>query len=165
MKILQTENQEEMKILKKVSEEVNKDFIKSPEFERLISGMHSVMSEAGGVGLAAPQVGVNKRIAIITKDITLGIKESFLRILINPRILKYSKDVWTQDEGCLSIFEGRLHVPVTRSVEIRLENTVLQSDGSLKKVYFDVYGFLARVIQHEIDHLDGKLISEAVEEV
>lgn len=105
------------------------------------------------VGLAAPQVGESLRLAVI--DLSMGEEDDQLVVLINPEILEADgKD--SLDEGCLS-FPG-VTMPVTRNTRILLKNIDL--DGN--EVRQEVDGFLARVIQHEMDHLDGTLIIDHV---
>ena len=118
------------------------------EVRRLVDDMFETMYEGRGVGLAAPQVGVNLRLAIID----LG--EDPL-VLINPRILKsWGKE--SCDEGCLS-FPG-LSEKVQRAKNVVAEATDL--DGSVYQL--EAEGLLARAIQHELDHLDGVLFIDRI---
>lgn len=118
------------------------------DIRQLVKDMFATMNEAKGVGLAAPQVGVNLRLAII------DIGDDPL-ILINPRILK-SSGKETCEEGCLS-FPG-LTEKVERAKKVIAEATDL--DGSLYEIEAD--GLLARAIQHELDHLDGVLFIDRI---
>jgi peptide deformylase len=110
--------------------------------------MFETMNEAKGVGLAAPQVGVNLRLAII------DIGDDPL-VLINPRIIKGSGKE-TGDEGCLS-FPG-LTEKVERAKKVVAEATDI--DGSRYEI--EAEGLLARAIQHELDHLDGVLFIDRI---
>ncbi len=110
---------------------------------RLLDEMVDTMREANGVGLAAPQIGVSKRVIVV--DIGQGLHE-----IINPEILS--------SEGSVQGIEGCLSVPgwigeVERAESIRV--TGLDRDG--RQIWLDACGFLARALQHEIDHLDGVL--------
>jgi len=118
------------------------------DIRRLVEDMFETMYESKGVGLAAPQVGVNLRLAII------DIGEDPL-VLINPRILKNSGKE-TCDEGCLS-FPG-LTEKVERAKKVVAEATDL--DGSVYEI--EAEGLLARAIQHELDHLDGVLFIDRI---
>jgi peptide deformylase len=105
------------------------------------------------IGLAAPQVGESIRASVI--DLSMGEEESGLVVLINPEILEAEgKD--TLEEGCLSF--PRISVPINRSTKIFLKNHTIHG----KEIRQEIDGFLARVIQHEIDHLDGTLIIDRV---
>jgi len=115
------------------------------DFEfRLVSAMADLMYRHQGIGLAAPQVGVLQRIVVM--DVGEG-----LQSLINPKIIRYDGEE-TLAEGCLSLPE--IQVEVTRAVWITVSG-VLPDD---REVRWDLEGVEARVMLHEIDHLDGRLI-------
>jgi peptide deformylase len=114
----------------------------------LIRHMTDVMTRAHGVGLAGPQVGVLRRLLVYRAG------EDDVRALVNPRIAERSDESEADTEGCLSLLAGDLVVPVERNVRIRVEGL----DGGGEEVDVEVDGFEARVIQHEVDHLDGVLI-------
>ncbi|PKL47430.1 MAG: peptide deformylase [Candidatus Riflebacteria bacterium HGW-Riflebacteria-2] len=118
------------------------------DIRRLVADMFETMNEAKGVGLAAPQVGVNIRLAII------DIGDDPL-VLINPRILK-SSGKETCEEGCLSL--PGLTEKVERAKKVVCEATDL--DGSLYEL--EAEGLLARAVQHELDHLDGVLFIDRI---
>jgi peptide deformylase len=120
----------------------------SDDVRRLVEDLLETMHAENGVGLAAPQVGVNQRVAVI--DIGDG-----PLILINPRILK-SSGKETCDEGCLS-FPG-LSEKVERAKRVVAEATDI--DGSVYEI--EAVGLLARAIQHELDHLDGVLFIDRI---
>jgi peptide deformylase len=111
---------------------------------RLASNMLDTMRLAPGVGLAAPQVGVLDRIFVWEVDDDLG-------VVINPEIVERSPETETSDEGCLSL--PGLTYPVERSVSVTVE--ALDERG--RPFVRTADGLLARVFQHEIDHLDGVL--------
>jgi peptide deformylase len=120
----------------------------TPELHALVADMWETMYSAKGVGLAAPQVGVSKRLTVI--DVSVGEKESEKLVLINPEIVVKTGSQ-TGEEGCLSIPGFR--EPVTRSekVSVRAKN----AEGETIEVEGEE--LLARALQHEIDHLNGIL--------
>jgi len=122
------------------------------EIKGLISAMRQKMVESQGVGLAANQVGQDLAIFVIDKKLAEenGVFDSY----INPEITEYSKDVTEMEEGCLSLPE--YWAPVSRSKKIKLK--ALDENGN--KIKIKARGFLARVIQHETDHLKGLLIKD-----
>jgi peptide deformylase len=116
----------------------------------LIDDMAETMYAAPGVGLAAPQIGESKRLFLI--DIATGDDEpSDLRVFINPEILERAGDI-TWEEGCLS-FPG-IHEEIDRSERVK----VRAQDRDGKPFEVEAEGLLAVAIQHELDHLDGKLM-------
>jgi peptide deformylase len=132
------------KKLRQKSTNLNKSILKKPEFKQFLADMSVTMLKNDGAGLAAPQVGKNIRLAVInTKD--------GLLYLINPIITKKSWQKETDQEGCLSI--PNIYGQVKRHKKITCE--YLDSEGKAKII--DAKGLLARVIQHEHDHLDGIL--------
>ena len=114
------------------------------ELRALAERMTALMHEAEGIGLAATQVGIVRRFFVCTL-------EGEDRAIANPRIVNAGGKTETDDEGCLSL--GEVRVPVERPTEVTLEGFDL--DGNL--VRFDLEGLQARVVQHELDHLDGTL--------
>ena len=115
----------------------------------LIERMTRLMQEARGVGLAAPQVGVLRRVLVYQTD-----DEEPVRALVNPRLVARSEEEEILDEGCLSLGAASVVVPVSRPATITVEATT--PDG--EAVTVEAEGLEARVIQHELDHLDGVLI-------
>jgi peptide deformylase len=115
------------------------------ELMRLVRSMAQLMYDAPGVGLAATQVGVQKRVIVF--DIEDG-----LVALCNPRIVEVSEETELDDEGCLSL--PGITVPVERPISCVCE--AVDVKGS--PVRLEAEGFFARVLQHETDHLDGVLI-------
>jgi peptide deformylase len=120
------------------------------EIGRLAEDMLQTMYEAPGVGLAAPQVGVTKRLLVMdcVKDPDLAPRPM---VLINPRVTWLSEDLATYEEGCLSIPDQ--YAEIERPAEVRVAWTAL--DGTEQEEQFA--GLWATCVQHEIDHLDGKL--------
>lgn len=126
---------------------------------RLAKDMHETMDDAPGVGLAGPQVGVLRRIIVVhvPGDYIEEGADAIRQTLINPEIIKgHGREVGT--EGCLSIPGWIGDVP-------RLETiTVKAMDLSNREIRFKAHGYHARVIQHEIDHLEGILFLDRVED-
>lgn len=135
----------------------------TPVDQGLIDDMNDTMKDLSGVGIAAPQIGVNKKIALITQSIKhststrpAGNRETI--VIINP-VLKYiSEDTNTEEEGCLSI--PGIFGPVERATEVEVEFFAL--DGT--KQTLKASGFDARVIQHEINHLNSILFVDHIDD-
>ena len=114
----------------------------------LVDRMGRLMSDARGVGLAAPQIGLTQRVLVYRID-----EERPLMALVNPTIVESSKDTETGDEGCLSLGAATVVVPVERALRITVEAV----DAAGEPIRAEVEGLEARVVQHEVDHLDGVL--------
>jgi peptide deformylase len=125
------------------------------EVQRLAERMVDVMERAHGVGLAAPQLGILRRILVYRAG-----EEDEVRVLINPELVERSDETEVGTEGCLSLLGGELQVPVARHLRVR----VAARDAGGEPVDLAAEGFEARVIQHEIDHLDGVLIFDRAED-
>lgn len=119
----------------------------------LVEQMRQTMYGANGIGLAAPQVGQSIQLALV--DITLGEGKDEFMVLINPEIIE-SEGSETADEGCLSI--PGITTQVSRSTHIKIKAFDLNG----KEIRREFEGYKARVIQHEIDHLEGILIVDRV---
>jgi peptide deformylase len=131
-------------VLKKKSSEVKEI---SEEVRKLVSEMIEAMSLDGGVGLAAPQIGESKRIIVVQME--EGPKAFF-----NPRIVWKSREKNIMEEGCLSVPGIRLEIK--RNNEIELESMTEEKQKSRQKYS----GYIARIFQHEIDHINGILFTE-----
>jgi peptide deformylase len=116
------------------------------DLKRLATRLGELMKDANGVGLAATQVGVLRRIFVFARD------EDDIAVLVNPEIVRRSDEAEIDDEGCLSI-QG-VTMPVERSTSVRIEGR----DANGKEVAYDLEGTPARIVQHELDHLDGTMI-------
>jgi len=118
------------------------------ELKKLVEDMFESMYEAHGIGLAAPQIGLSKRVAVI--DITFKEDENAKLVLVNPEII-HREGTHTQPEGCLSIPEFREPVSRARKVTVRAQD--------IEGKWFERSGedLLARALLHETDHLNGKL--------
>jgi peptide deformylase len=114
----------------------------------LVERMTRLMQEARGVGLAAPQVGVLRRVLVYQT-----VDEGPVVALVNPRLIASSDEEETLDEGCLSLGAASVVVPVSRPVSVTVEALTPQGE----EVAVEADGLEARVIQHELDHLDGVL--------
>jgi len=123
----------------------------TPDLKRLIQDMIETMHAAPGVGLAANQIGVTRRLAVV--DLSCGDDPSQMIVLINPRILEID-GAYVEDEGCLSLpgFTERVRRPEHCVVE------AMDLDGSVRRL--EGRGLLARAFNHEIDHLHGRLFIE-----
>jgi peptide deformylase len=123
------------------------------DLRRLIDDMLETMYAAPGIGLAAPQVGVSKRLLVV--DLSSGMERDQLVVLANPEIVSSEGEV-VSEEGCLSLPE--LSVKICRAGKI----VVRGLDGEGRTVEVRGEDLLARALQHEIDHLDGVLLIDRV---
>jgi peptide deformylase len=117
------------------------------DLRRLVERMSALMVDAVGVGLAATQVGILRRVFVFDRG-----EDGGIAALVNPVIVDRSDEIATDDEGCLSL-QGVL-VPVERPASVRIEG----KDEHGKDVAYDLEENPARCVQHEVDHLDGILI-------
>ena len=138
-------------VLRKVAADIEPDY---PELQELIKNMFETMWNAEGIGLAAPQIGLPIRLVVIDLDPLAEdypeFKE-FRRVYINAHIIETSEDTSSMDEGCLSV--PGIHEKVTRPNRIRVQYL----DENMQEHDEWVDGFLARAMQHEFDHLEGKM--------
>lgn len=140
------------KILEKKLEPVNPDDLKSGKYIELFHEMRKDMLNNNGVGLAANQIGLD--LAIFVIDAKLAIENNAPDVYVNPEITEYSKETDELEEGCLSIPE--YFILIKRSKKIKLK--ALDKNGH--KIKIKARGLLARVLQHETDHLNGITISD-----
>ena len=143
-------------VLRKEAEDIAPDY---PELKELVQNMFETNERADGVGLAAPQIGLPIRVVIV--DLTPLAEDmpeyaDFKRAYINGYIVEEDGETILMDEGCLSL--PGIHEKVPRAEKVRIqyvdENFVEHDEW--------VDGFLARVIQHEFDHLDGKVFTDRI---
>ncbi|NDB35303.1 MAG: peptide deformylase [Flavobacteriia bacterium] len=148
--------------LKKSSLDVSRDY---PELPQLIENMFETMYHAKGVGLAAPQIGLNIRLFVVDgapfadeegeePDPRAQGIATFKRVFINPVILEESGELWAFQEGCLSIPKIRENVSRKATVKI----SYLNENWEKKEELFE--GYAARIIQHEYDHIEGILFTD-----
>ena len=143
-------------VLRKVTEDITPDY---PELKKLIQDMFETVEQAEGIGLAAPQIGLPIRLVII--DLTPLADESpeyadFKKVYINAHIIETSEETDSMDEGCLSL--PGIHEKVTRPSRIHVQSM----DENFVEHDEWVDGFLARVMQHEFDHLEGKVFVDRI---
>lgn len=126
------------------------------EFKQLAADMLETMYKAPGIGLAAIQVNVPKRLLVLDVADEEEGEEKRPIIMANPKILKLGDETSVYEEGCLSLPELRLDIERPTTVTVGYQD----ADGKPQEIEAD--GLLAKAIQHEIDHLDGKLIIDYV---
>ena len=140
------------KILTRKIKQVSVGDIKKGSYKELILEMKEAMKEHQGVGLAANQIG--KDLAIFVIETTLAQESGVTDVFINPEITEYSRDSDEVEEGCLSIPD--FYVPIKRAKKVKIK--FVDENGDKKKL--KARGFLARVLQHETDHLNGLTIRD-----
>src|SRR6185503_12354433 len=141
-------------VLRKVTANVPAEALQSASMQKLIDDMIETMKEYDGVGLAADQVHESLQLAVleVAENPRYPDKPKVpLTVLVNPRITPLSEETENDWEGCLSIPDLRGQVPRYSSIRVQ----ALDRNG--KKLNFEAHGFHARVIQHEFDHLNGKV--------
>jgi len=152
MNILKIENKEEQRVLRTALEDLDFKRMDRKKLSKVIREMRETMKRADGVGLAATQVGLPWRLFVAE------VEKKFY-VVLNPRIVKTSEEKIIMEEGCLS-------VPGTFGEVERPEKAVLHGlDKNGKRVKIKAWGLLARVFQHEVDHLDGKLFIDRAKNV
>ena len=122
------------------------------DVRRLVERMTSLMEDAQGVGLAATQVGILRRLFVFVSG------DDGPQVIVNPTIVERAEETDSDEEGCLSL-QG-VKVPVERSVRVVLEGL----DANGKPVRYELSDYDARVVQHELDHLDGVLIIDRTDD-
>ena len=138
-------------VLRQVAEDIAPDY---PDLKELIANMFETMDNAEGVGLAAPQIGLPIRVVVINLDVLsddLPEYKGFRKAFINAHILEVSGEEESMEEGCLSL--PGIHETVKRGNKIHVQYL----DENLEAHDEVVEGYLARVMQHEFDHLEGKM--------
>jgi peptide deformylase len=148
-------------VLKKIGKEIEKDY---PHLEKLIADMYETMYNAKGVGLAAPQIGKSIRLFVVDASPFSEDAETeeeaaladFKKVFINAQITKEEGEEWKFNEGCLSI--PKIREDILRKSKISI--TYLDENFKSHKETFE--GIAARIIQHEYDHIDGKLFTDRI---
>jgi peptide deformylase len=150
-------------VLKKKAVVISSDY---KDLKTLVANMYETMYGAYGVGLAAPQIGLSIRLFLVdtapfSEDESLSASEAkalknFKKTFINPEIIEETGEEWNFNEGCLSIPNIREEVSRKPKIKIRYQDENFKS-------YVEVYdGLIARVIQHEYDHIQGILFTDKV---
>ncbi|MBQ4632621.1 MAG: peptide deformylase [Prevotella sp.] len=144
-------------VLRKESQDIDASY---PELKQLIDDMRETLAASEGIGLAAPQIGKDIRLAIIDLDVLaedFPEYKDFRRVYINPYILEYDDtETESMEEGCLSL--PGIHEKVTRPTRIHVKYL----DENFQEHDEWVDGYLARVMQHEFDHLNAKMFIDRV---
>ena len=157
-------------VLRKVAVDIDKNYV---GLENLIANMFETMYNANGVGIAAPQIGKAVRLFVIDaspfaevdeeeeKEEKLSKKElaflkDFKRVFINAKIIEEKGEEWKFNEGCLSI--PKIREDVSRKSTVKIE----YYDENFKKHTETLDGLAARVVQHEYDHIEGKLFTDKI---
>ncbi len=143
--------------LRECSTKIERKVLLSAEIQKLIKDIVPTMHNDDGIGLAAPQVGKNIRLCVVGKEATPEKKADL--ILINPEWIKTNRKKVTNIEGCLSVPKTYGKVKRYRDIEVKSWN----EKGEIME--FDAHDFFARVIQHEVDHLDGILFIDKAKDV
>jgi peptide deformylase len=144
-------------VLRKVAQDIPDDF---PDLEKFVADMYDTLANSEGIGLAAPQVGKDIRVVVIDLDV-LGEDypqyKGYRKTFINPHIVEYDDtETDSMEEGCLSL--PGIHEKVTRPTRIKV--TYKDVDHNVHEEWVD--GYLARVMQHEFDHLEGKVFVDRI---
>ncbi len=148
-----------MPVLRKVAQDIDEDYEELPQ---LIEDMYETMYQADGIGLAAPQIGKSIRLIVIDgtqvdeDDEERSELHDFKKVLINPRIVEEEGEEWEFNEGCLSI--PNIREDVKRKPNIRLE--YLDETFQFHDEAFT--GMKARILQHEMDHINGILFTDRI---
>ena len=144
-------------VLRKVAEDITPDY---PELKQLIADMWETLAESEGIGLAAPQIGRAIRLSVIDLDVLsddMPEYKGFKRVFINPHIIEADDtNTDSSEEGCLSL--PAIHEKVVRPTRIHVQ----WQDEQFQQHDEWVEGYLARVMQHEFDHLDGHMFIDRI---
>ena len=144
-------------VLRKVAEDITPDY---PELKTLITNMWETLADSEGIGLAAPQVGLDIRLVVIDLDpLSEDLPEykDFRQVYINAHIVEYDEtNTDASEEGCLSL--PAIHEKVIRPTRIRVQ----WMDENFQAHDEWIEDYLARVMQHEFDHLDGKMFIDRI---
>ncbi len=144
-------------VLRQVAEDIDP---KDESIQQLVRDMYDTLEKSDGIGLAAPQVGQSVRVVVINLDLLkkdYPEYEGYIHTFYNPYIVEYDGKIESSDEGCLSL--PGLHENVKRPSRVH----VTYIDDEFQKHDEWVDGYLARVMQHEFDHLDGKVYTDRIQ--
>lgn len=144
-------------VLRKEAEDITADY---PELQQLIADMWETLADSEGIGLAAPQIGKSIRLVVIDLDVLsedMPEYKGFRQVFINGHIVeKDETETSTSEEGCLSL--PAIHENVKRPTRIRVQ----WLDEQMQPHDEWIEGYLARVVQHEFDHLDGHMFIDRI---
>lgn len=144
-------------VLRKVAEDIPTDY---PELETLLKDMWETLADSEGIGLAAPQIGKSIRVVVIDLDVIsedMPEYKGYRHAFINPHIVEYDEsETDSSEEGCLSL--PAIHEKVVRPKRIHVQ----WLDEQMQPHDEWVDGYLARVMQHEFDHLEGKMFVDRI---
>lgn len=144
-------------VLRKVAQDITPDY---PELAKLIDNMWETLAASEGIGLAAPQIGLDIRLVVIDLDALADDfpeYKDFKKVYVNAHIVEYDEnETSSSEEGCLSL--PAIHEKVVRPTRIRVQ----WLDENFESHDEWITGYLARVMQHEFDHLDGKMFIDRV---
>ena len=143
-------------VLRKKAEDISPDY---PNLKQLIADMWETMRQSDGVGLAAPQIGKSVRLIVIDAEALKDIypeTEGMKRVLVNPQIIESGEEFVIHEEGCLSLPD--IHEKVSRPSWVK----VRYRDENFEPVEELFEGYRARVVQHEYDHLEGRLFIDSI---
>ena len=140
-------------LLRNTSEDIEPGY---PGLEELIPNMFESMKESNGVGLAAPQIGLNINLFVVNSTEIKNNTNGIHKVFINPEIIEYLGKRLSYEEGCLSI--PNIHEDVVREERIR----IWYQDENFNEFEEEYDGINARIIQHEYDHLIGKLFIDKI---
>lgn len=149
-------------ILREICKKLTKQEVLSESFSQLKQDLYDSMKHYGGIGIAAPQIGINAQVALIELDSInrYGAETSLSRTyFINPEIQVLSDSFEGNWEGCLSVPGMRGYVERSNHIQVNY------FDENFEEQSFEVKGFLAVVIQHELDHLYGKLYIDHIKDM
>jgi peptide deformylase len=156
-------------VLRQTARSLKEDEIRHPAIQQLVEHMCETMRDAPGVGLAAPQIGLPIQLAVVEdlEEYTKGVAPAALAerertsvplsVIFNPQIVYYSEDTQEFFEGCLSV--AGFSALVKRSRSVRVEYV----DREAQPQTLEASGWHARILQHEIDHLNGRLYIDRME--
>ena len=142
-------------VLRAKAEPMDIATVNKEELQKLVADMFETMYNAEGVGLAAPQIGKSIRLLVVDGNEaaeTYPYLKGFKRVMINPEVVEESEDTLVYGEGCLSVPD--IHADIVRPAKIKVK--YLNEKG--EEIVEDFDGFKCRMVQHEMDHLNGILI-------
>ena len=155
MRILTVESEEDVAVLRRSSVDFNMADISSPEYEALARKLVTTLeSTDGGVGLAAPQVGISRRVVAVQRVDKEG---EPVEVYPNIRIEEYRGEMEEGPEGCLSVPDQRGNVLRYRDITIVYTDINSDRQDQPREIREDISGFAAVIFQHELDHLEGVL--------